>query len=749
VTLWGETNTPVRPGIDMKNLPTLSKYSKNLTELACRDGFDPVIGREKETERIIQIIARRTKNNPCLIGEAGVGKTAIVEGLAKILTFGDIPETLKNKSIFSLDLTAMLAGAKYRGDFEDRIKACIEEVVNAKNIILFIDEIHTIVGAGAAEGAIDAANIIKPQLARGELQIIGATTISEYRKNIEKDSALERRFQPVYIDEPTQEETFSILSGLRKNYEDFHGVVINDDTLRLAVSLSTRYIHDRFLPDKAIDIIDEASSRAKIRRYKDISENSKTFGKTEHLKPSANDSSSKQAIEIAKNYRRLAGLGNETSEQANEIAAKGYRQFQSTDTATGGNFRGLGASAHTGRGTSAGNSRDLYQNHADAQRQYKESVHTGKLKNESKNSSLRASSGTPNRECENCGLTLKTEVTGSDVASVVSYWTGIPVLKITLPESEKLLKLESDLGERILGQSEAVSAVAKAIRRNRVGLKDPSRPISSFLFLGPTGVGKTELSKALSCLLFDHEDALIKVDMSEYMEKHAVSKLIGAPPGYLGFEEGGQLTEKIRRRPYSVLLFDEIEKAHSDVLNILLQIIEDGTLTDSQGRRVDFKNTLIIMTSNIGADLIVNTKRVGFNSSEPENIKKDVISELKKHLKPELVNRIDDIIIFNKLDKKDLKGIAKKLLEDLTTRVQALGVNFKYTEETLEFLAGTKDTNQYGARPLKRKIVETIENVLSQSILEGKIVKGDTVTIVEKNGVLTAKPVAEWITVNN
>lgn len=636
---YGDSKVSYISQLDVKQFPTLFKYARNLTELAYENSFDPVIGREKEIERVIQIIARRTKNNPCLIGEAGVGKTAIVEGLAQLLVRGDIPDSIKNKRIFSLDLTAMLAGAKYRGDFEERIKTCIEEVINAGNIILFIDEIHTIVGAGAAEGAIDAANIIKPQLARGELQIIGATTIQEYRKHIEKDSALERRFQPVYVEEPTEDEAYAILLGLKNKYESFHNVVINDDTIRSAINFSTRYIHDRFLPDKAIDIIDEASSRAKIKNCK---------------------------------ISNLAGNIEDERFDFNNLTA--------------------------------------------------EKLQLEMLKNKNN-----IKSKTKNK---------KIEVSHDDIASVVSTWTGIPIQKMTVMENEKLLKLESELLNCIIGQNEAVSAISKAIRRGRVGLQDPKRPIGSFLFLGPTGVGKTELSKVLSHYLFDNEDCLIKIDMSEYMEKHSVSKIIGAPPGYIGFEDGGQLTEKIRRKPYSVLLFDEIEKAHPDVLNILLQIIEDGHLTDSQGKRVDFKNTLIIMTSNIGADLIINNSRVGFNSNTETNLKKDVISELKKQLKPELINRLDDLIVFNKLSKDDLKSITKKMLDELLVRAENLELSLQYTDEAIEVLSSVNETEQYGARPLRRKIVDKVENVLSQKILENKFNKGDIIAIdADKNDI--------------
>ena len=519
---------------DRKQIPTLYKYGKSLTEEALERKHDPLIGREKEIERVLQILARRNKNNPCLIGEAGVGKTAIVEGLAQIFVSGKVPDELKNKNIFSLDLTAMLAGAKYRGDFEERIKTCIEEVINVGNVILFIDEIHSIVGAGAAEGAIDAANIIKPQLARGEIQIIGATTIEEYRKNIEKDSALERRFQPVLISEPDEDQTFNILKGLREQYENYHNVIISDEVIKSAVNLSVRYINDRFLPDKAIDIIDEAASKAKIR-----------------------------------------GARKESSREKNDV-------LQMTDE-----FITL------------------------------ESIEKA-FKKKSKNSVLRP-----------------VKITVDDTAGVVSEWTGIPVKSISKDEESKLLNLESNLRKRVIGQEKAVSAIAKAIRRSRTGLKEPNKPIGSFIFMGPTGVGKTELSKAAAEFIFDSERNLIKIDMSEYMEKHSVSKLIGAPPGYAGFDESGTLTDKIRRKPYCVLLFDEIEKAHPEVLNILLQILEDGVLTDSKGRKTDFKNTLIILTSNIGSELMSESVRLGFGENNDSDVNSKVKSELKRQLKPE------------------------------------------------------------------------------------------------------------------
>ncbi len=610
--------------LDMKQFPMLSKYAKNMTDTYNECNFDPVIGRKKEIERVIQILSRRTKNNPCLIGEAGVGKTAIVEGLAQLLIKGEVPESIQSKHIFSLDITSMLAGAKYRGDFEERIKNCIDEVVRAGNIILFIDEIHVIVGAGAAEGAIDAANILKPQLARGEIQIIGATTFSEYRQNIEKDSALERRFQPVYIEEPDKKECVSILKGLRENYESFHKVKISDEIINSAVDLSIRYIHDRYLPDKAVDVIDEACSHAKLKNV-------------------WNYKNPKEKITI------------ETLKKAME-----------------------------------------------------------------KNNSLRSSDSVP--------------VTMSDITDVVSLWTGIPVSRISKEESRKLLEMENTLHKRVIGQNEAVETVASAIRRGRSGLKDDKKPLGSFLFLGATGVGKTELSKALAECVFDTEDNLIRLDMSEFMEKHSVSKIIGSPPGYVGFDDGGQLTEKIRRKPYSVVLFDEIEKAHHDVLNIMLQIMEDGQLTDSHGRKIDFKNTLVIMTSNIGAELLTDKKHVGFDVDDNGKVDRErVIAEVKKYFKPEFINRIDKTVIFKCLDKSELKKITEKLLDELVQRGSKLGINIEYDENTVNYVTASKEVKQYGARPLKRIITDEIETLLSQKIVSNDIRSGEKVFITVEN----------------
>ncbi len=616
---------------DRKKLPTLYKYGVSLTERAMENHCDPLIGRRKETERVLQILARRTKNNPCLIGEAGVGKTAIAEGIANMFVQGKVPDELKNKNIFSLDLTAMLAGAKYRGDFEERIKNCIDEVISVGNIILFIDEIHSIVGAGAAEGAIDAANILKPQLARGEIQIIGATTVEEYRKYIEKDSALERRFQLVIVEEPDEEEACRILTGLKERYEKFHNVQISDDIIKTAVSFSVRYINDRFLPDKAIDIIDEAASRAKIRRARSTT---KEF----------------EAIEITGKNITLDDIEN---------ACRKRREKNGANTC---------------------------------------------------------------------------EITFDDISNVVSVWTGIPVNRISKEEEERLLNLEYELGKRVIGQDEAVSAVARAIRRGRVGLKEPDKPIGSFIFMGPTGVGKTELSRAVAEAMFDSEKNLVKIDMSEYMEKHSAAKLIGAPPGYAGYDEGGTLTDRIRRCPYCVILFDEIEKAHPDVLNILLQILEDGVLTDSKGRHTSFKNSLIILTSNIGSDILSEKQRLGFGEDSSADLSEKAKVELKKHLKPELINRLDEVIVFRRLEKENLKSVSIKLLNELVQRCSRIGVNIVFDEKDAENLVDEKKIKDCNARFLKRNITEKIENMISGSILDGSLKKGDTAEILYEDG---------------
>lgn len=641
-------------------VPTLSKYGRELTAEAKKGKLDPVIGREKEIERVIQILCRRTKNNPCLIGEPGVGKTAIAEGLAQKIADGDVPEILENKRVFALDLTGMVAGTKYRGDFEERIKTAIDEVINAGNIILFIDEVHTIVGAGSAEGSTDAANILKPSLARGEFQLIGATTISEYRKNIEKDPALERRFQPVNVSEPTEEDTVLILKGLKDKYEAHHKVKITDGAIEAAVKLSSRYISDRFLPDKAIDLIDEASSRVRLN----------VCAAPPELK----------ALE-----EKIANAEAEKNEAVNS------QEFEHAAA--------------------------LRDNEKKLKEEYRE------LKEKWRDKSGR----------------INGEVTAENIAETVSSWTGIPVSQLTREESERLLHLEDELHASVIGQDEAVTAVSKAIRRGRVGLKDPKRPIGSFIFCGPTGVGKTELCKALAKAMFGSENMMIRLDMSEYMEKHTVSRLVGSPPGYVGFEEGGQLTEKVRRNPYSVVLFDEIEKAHPDVFNVLLQILEDGILTDSQGRRVDFKNTVIIMTSNVGARLITE-KRVAFGftesggDSENKNIKELVTGELKNTFRPEFLNRVDDIIVFSKLDRGQIAQIAVKLLNELAGRLAALGITLKWDDSAVYAPADKGFDPIYGARPLRREIQNSIEDGLSEKILDSSVKKGDTVLCEFKNG---------------
>lgn len=632
----------------------LKKYGRDLTEMAKNNQIDPVIGRQEEIERVIQILSRRTKNNPCLIGEPGVGKTAIAEGLAQKIVNGEVPETLKDKKVFCLDLTSMLAGAKYRGDFEERIKAALDEVAKDGTIILFIDEIHTIVGAGAAEGAVDAANILKPQLARGEIQLIGATTIEEYRKYIEKDSALERRFQPVMVNEPSEEDAYKILLGLRDKYEAHHKIKISDEAIKAAVELSSRYINDRYLPDKAIDLIDEASSRVRL----------KAFTATPDIK------------QLEDQLKKL----NEE-----KAAAINAQEFEA-----------------------AAKIRD------------KEKELNEKLEKEKQNWNDKAKRNTET-------------VTADDIAEIVSSWTGVPVKQLTEQEGQRLLNMENVLHERVIGQEEAVSAVAKAIRRGRIGLKDPKRPIGSFLFLGPTGVGKTELCKALAESLFGDENAMIRLDMSEYMEKHSVSRMVGSPPGYVGYDDGGQLTEKIRRKPYSVILFDEIEKAHPDVFNMLLQILEDGILTDSQGRKVSFKNAVIIMTSNIGSQLLNEQKSLGFatasksaeETQEYKDIKSEVMTELKRHFRPEFLNRIDDIIVFHKLTSENIRQIAVKMLQQLQDRIAALGIHAEFTDACVEQISKDGYDPIYGARPLRRAITTEIEDRLSEKLLEGTLKSGE------------------------
>ena len=645
------------PNGSQKGGSALDKFGRDLTQAAKNGEIDPVIGREKEIQRVIQILSRRTKNNLVLIGEPGVGKTAVAEGLALEIAKGNVPEILKDKRVVSLDLTGMVAGAKYRGDFEERIKAAIDEVKKSKNTILFIDELHTIVGAGAAEGSADAANILKPSLARGDFQVIGATTLNEYRKYIEKDAALERRFQPVKVGEPTPEQAVQILKGLRDSYEAHHKVKITDEAINAAVTLSSRYIADRYLPDKAIDLIDEGASKVRLASL------------------TSPDNVKELEDEIADYEKEKASAINE---QDFERAAR-LRDEQ----------------------------KELQTKLDDAKKKWQE------------------------QQKGNSG-----EVTAEDIAKIVSEWTGIPVVQLTKEESERLLNMENVLHERVIGQSEAVTAIAKAIRRGRVGLKDPKRPVGSFIFLGPTGVGKTELCKALAEAMFGDENAMLRLDMSEYMEKHTVSKLIGSPPGYVGFEEGGQLTEKVRRKPYSVVLFDEIEKAHPDVFNMLLQILEDGRLTDSQGRTVDFKNTIIIMTSNVGARLITEKQSsLGFNSenenaeeSEKKDIKELVTGELRKVFRPEFLNRVDDIIVFNKLNKDEIKQIAVKMLKTLENRLDKMNIKISFTDNAISEIADKGFDENYGARPLRRAIQNEIEDPLSEQMLEGKVKDGAVVT---------------------
>lgn len=646
--------------------PTLDKYSRDITMEARHGNLDPVVGREKEIQRVMQILSRRMKNNPCLVGEPGVGKTAVVEGIAYMISRGNVPDTVKGKRLLSLDISGMLAGSKYRGEFEDRIKKVIQEVMMSGDVILFVDELHTLVGAGDAEGAIDASNILKPSLSRGEIQMIGATTIAEYRKYIEKDAALERRFKPVNVEEPTRDEAVDILKGLRSCYEQHHGVEISDEAVEAAVDLSVRYITDRFLPDKAIDLMDEACSRRRL-------------------------GFSAQGIVQDRSVAELATLDSDLetaliSGNIEEAANIRHRQEE--------------LAKKTARSQLAG----------------RHNIIVGE----------------------------------NDIADVVSVWTKIPVSKLTEKESKRLEKLETELHKRVVGQEEAVSAVAKAIKRSRVGLKDPRRPIGTFLFLGPTGVGKTELSKALADVVFGSEDALIRVDMSEYMEKHSVSKLIGSPPGYVGFEEGGQLSEKVRTNPYSVILFDEIEKAHSDVFNILLQVLDDGHITDSQGRKVDFKNTIIIMTSNTGAQRIIDPKQLGFvtvqdDNKEHEDMKKNVMDELKRTFKPEFLNRIDDIIVFHALSEKNVRDIAGLMLKELKNRVQAqMDIELKFTDNMKKYIFEKGYDKKYGARPLRRAIQTYVEDELAEAILAGGVHKGEVVTVTVKkikgeNGFVTEK----------
>jgi len=640
--------------------PTLDQYSRDLTAYAREGKLDPVIGRETEINRVIQILSRRTKNNPCLVGEPGVGKTAIAEGLAEKIVDGNVPDTIKDKRVVTLDLSGMVAGSKYRGEFEERVKKVINEVTNDGNVLLFIDEIHTIIGAGGAEGAIDASNILKPSLARGELQLVGATTREEYRKYIEKDAALERRFQQVVIEEPSEEEAILILKGLRESYENHHKVTITDDALTAAVKLSNRYINDRYLPDKAIDLMDEAASKVRLSVY----------------------SSSPKIKEMEEEISRL------DSEKEHAIKTEAYER-------------------------------------------------AGEIKK--RQEELKESLAALRKEDEEERKDRKLTVGEAEIAEIISAWTKIPVKKLEQEEVERLRSLESILHERVIGQQEAVSAVAKAIRRGRVGLKDPNRPIGSFLFLGPTGVGKTELTKALAEAMFGNENAMIRVDMSEYMEKHSVSKLIGSPPGYVGYEEGGQLSEKVRKQPYSVILFDEIEKAHPDVFNILLQVLDDGHITDSTGRKVSFKNTIIIMTSNAGAQNIIAPKRLGFSSiidanEDYKKMKDSVMEEVKRIFKPEFINRIDEIIVFHSLGEDDIKSIVRIMAKSIVSRCsQQMSIGLTISEELIDFIAKKGFDKSYGARPLRRAIQTEIEDRLAEEILAGTIGAGDSVNAVYQN----------------
>lgn len=641
---------------DGSDTPVLDQYSRDLTDLASAGELDPIIGRNTEIERILQILSRRTKNNPCLIGEPGVGKTAIAEGLAQRIVQGAVPPAIQNKRVVTLDMAGMVAGSKYRGEFEERIKKVIQEVVNSHNVLLFIDELHTIIGAGGAEGAMDASNILKPSLSRGEIQLIGATTIEEYRKYIEKDPALERRFQPVMVEEPGEEDTLEILKGIRPYYEQHHGVKISDEALESAVRLSKRYVNDRFLPDKAIDLMDEAASRKQLRGYQAFGQMEKLQQKLEQMQQE------KEEWIVRGDFERASELQSE-------------------------------------------------------QQQYEKELQKEQKKQEKKR------------------FGKKMTVTEEDVADVVAVWTKIPVSRLTEKESARLLKLEDTLHKRVVGQDEAVTAVAKAIKRGRVGLKDPKRPIGSFLFLGPTGVGKTELSKVLAETVFGSENAMIRVDMSEYMEKHSVSRLVGSPPGYVGYEEGGQLSEKVRRNPYAVLLFDEIEKAHPDVFNILLQVLDDGHITDSQGRQVDFKNTILIMTSNAGAQSIIAPKKLGFASLDDEKhnyeyMKGSVMEEVRRMFKPEFLNRIDETIVFHALNRENIAKIAEILLGQFAKRCkEQMDITLKVSPAARELIAKAGYDEKYGARPLKRAIQTKVEDALAQEILEGKVKAGDKVLL--------------------
>ncbi|MQL51982.1 AAA domain-containing protein [Desulfofundulus thermobenzoicus] len=662
-------SAPGQPGVarpqGQTNTPTLDQFGRDLTGLAREDKLDPVVGREKEIERVIQILSRRTKNNPVLIGEPGVGKTAIAEGLAQRIVQGNVPEVLLNKRVVTLDLASMVAGTKYRGEFEERIKKVIDEIIKAGNIIVFIDELHTLIGAGAAEGAIDAANILKPALARGELQCIGATTLDEYRKHIERDPALERRFQPITVEEPTVEETIAILKGLRDKYEAHHRVRITDEALEAAARLSDRYITDRFLPDKAIDLVDEASSRVRLKAFT--------------APPNVKDLE-KKIEEIQK--EKEAAVNNQEFEKAAQLR--------------------------------------------DQEQQLKQEL-------ESRREAWRANRGKE-----------ELVVSEEDIAQIVSSWTGIPLKKLAEEESERLLRLEEVLHRRVVGQDEAVRAVARSVRRARAGLKDPKRPIGSFIFLGPTGVGKTELARALAEALFGDEDALVRLDMSEYMERFAVSRLVGAPPGYVGYEEGGQLTEAVRRKPYTVVLLDEIEKAHPDVFNILLQVLEDGRLTDAKGRTVDFRNTVIIMTSNVGVHTLRKEGTMGFRTARDqeagyERMKERVTEELKRTFRPEFLNRIDEIIVFHSLSQEHIKEIVGLMLKEVADRMQESEVTVSFTDAAKEILAKEGFDETYGARPLRRAIQRLVEDRLSEELLKGTFKKGDHVVVDGRDGQITVR----------
>ncbi|AMX00525.1 ATP-dependent Clp protease ATP-binding subunit [Rummeliibacillus stabekisii] len=641
------------------NTPTLDGLARDLTQIAREGSLDPVIGRSKEITRVIEVLSRRTKNNPVLIGEPGVGKTAIAEGLAQQIVNNEVPETLRDKRVMTLDMGTVVAGTKYRGEFEDRLKKVMDEIRQAGNVILFIDELHTLIGAGGAEGAIDASNILKPSLARGELQCIGATTLDEYRKYIEKDAALERRFQPIQVDEPSVEEAIQIINGLRDRYEAHHRVKITDEAIEAAAKMSDRYISDRFLPDKAIDLIDEAGSKVRLRSFT-------------------------TPPDLKELEQELDSLHSE------KMAAVQSQEFEK-----------------------AASLRDSEQKLKDKLNSTKKEWKEAQGKSESK-------------------------VTVNDIAEVVSMWTGVPVSKLAQAESEKLLNLEDELHKRVVGQSEAVEAISRAIRRARAGLKDPKRPIGSFIFLGPTGVGKTELARALAEVMFGDEDAMIRVDMSEYMEKHSTSRLVGSPPGYVGFEEGGQLTEKVRRKPYSVILLDEIEKAHPDVFNILLQVLDDGRLTDSKGRVVDFRNTVVIMTSNVGAEALKYRKSLGFGaqsaSQSQENAKSVMMEELKKAFRPEFLNRIDEMIVFHSLEKEDLRKIVNLMVNQLTKRLHEQDITLDLTTEAIDKIAEEGYDPQYGARPLRRAIQKNIEDRLSEEILKGTVLTGQRVEFDVKDG---------------